>query len=117
MSVWNLNSLNDPYVETDNKAEVNDPEIAEWIELDLGDDQVVDGVHIKFRDEEWSANPNDDVTSDQVPYFADSQLTRDRVYVSKQRCNLKNCLLDLTTGPDAYPRNAGNDRLEATYPV
>ena len=114
VNVWNLNSLNDPYAETDNKAEGNDNEIAEWIELDLGEDQVVDGLHIKFRDEDSSANRNDDVTYHQVPYFEILNSTRDRVYVSKQRCNLQNCLLDLTTGPDAYPRNAGNDRLSDT---
>ena len=114
VNVWNLNSLNDPYVETDNKAVGNDYEIAEWIELDLGEDQVVDGLHIKFRDEDWSANRNDDVTYDQVPYFEILNSTRDRVYVSKQRCKLKNCLLDLTTGPDAYPLNVGNDRLSDT---
>ena len=114
VNVWNLNSLNDPYVETDNKAVGNDYEIAEWIELDLGEDQVVDGLHIKFRDEDSSANRNDDVTYHQVPYFEILNSTRDRVYVSKQRCKLKNCLLDLTTGPDAYPLNVGNDRLSDT---
>jgi len=114
VNVWKMNSLNDPYAETDKKAEVNDPEIAEWIELDLGEDQVVDGLHIKFRDEESNANPDNEVTSSRVPYFEILNSTRDRVYVSKQRCNRKNCLLDLTTGPDAYPRNAGNDRLSDT---
>ena len=114
VNVWNLNSLNDPYAETDNKAEGNDNEIAEWIELDLGEDQVVDGLHIKFRNEDVSANTDNTVTYYQVPYFEILNSTRDRVYVSKQRCNLQNCLLDLTTGPDAYPRNAGNDRLSDT---
>ena len=49
VNVWNLNSLNDPYVETDNKAVGNDYEIAEWIELDLGEDQVVDACTSSFE--------------------------------------------------------------------
>ena len=102
--IWNLNSLNDPYVATD-KKETADGFLGEWIELDLGEDKVVDGVHIKFRDER---------TGISNPYFEILDANHDVVYNSSQRCNEKNCMLDLTNGPDAHPRDAGNDRLSDT---
>ena len=104
VNVWNLNSLNDPYAATD-KKETADGFLGEWIELDLGEDKVVDGVHIKFRDER---------TGISNPYFEILDANRDVVYNSSQRCEEKNCVLDLTNGPDAHPRDAGNDRLSDT---
>ena len=104
VNVWNLNSLNDPYAATD-KKETADGFLGEWIELDLGEDKVVDGVHIKFRDER---------TGISNPYFEILDANRDVVYNSSQRCDEKNCVLDLTNGPDAHPRDAGNDRLSDT---
>jgi hypothetical protein len=111
VNVWNLNSLNDPYVATDKKAP---PSTSEWIELDLGEDKVVDGVHIKFSDEDSDASSSNDVTMHSIPYFEILDANRDVVYNSSQRCNEKNCVLDLTNGPDAHPRDAGNDRLSDT---
>ena len=111
VNVGNLNSLNDPYVATDKKAP---PLTSEWIELDLGEDKVVDGVHIKFSDEDSDASSSNDVTMHSIPYFEILDANRDVVYNSSQRCNEKNCVLDLTNGPDAHPRDAGNDRLSDT---
>jgi len=104
VNVWNLNSLNDPYAATD-KKETAGGFLGEWIELDLGEDKVVDGLHIKFRDER---------TGISNPYFEILDANRDVVYNSSQRCEEKNCVLDLTNGPDAHPRDAGNDRLSDT---
>jgi hypothetical protein len=104
VNVGNLNSLNDPYAATD-KKETADGFLGEWIELDLGEDKVVDGVHIKFRDERTGVSN---------PYFEILDANRDVVYNSSRRCEEKNCVLDLTDGPDARPRDAGNDRLSDT---
>ena len=104
VNVWNLNSLNDPYAATD-KKETAGGFLGEWIELDLGEDKVVDGLHIKFRNERTGVNN---------PYFEILDANRDVVYNSSRRCEEKNCVLDLTNGPDAHPRDAGNDRLSDT---
>ena len=104
VNVWNLNSLNDPYAATD-KKETADGFLGEWIELDLGEDKVVDGLHIKFRNERTGVSN---------PYFEILDANRDVVYNSSRRCEEKNCVLDLTNGPDAHPRDAGNDRLSDT---
>ena len=62
-------------------------------------------LHIKFRDERAGVSN---------PYFEILDANRDVVYNSSRRCEEKNCVLDLTNGPDARPRDAGNDRLSDT---